>query len=75
MRSIVSACIFAVVLSVQAGCGEPSQSVQYQDGRYAGKPDEPAWSGAEFDGNRENWERDIKRRNKLQSEYTRPGGA
>jgi len=67
--------VLVAVTSILSGCGEPSQSVQYQDGRYAGKPDTPAWAGAEFDGKRENWERDIKRRNKLQSEYTRPGGA
>jgi hypothetical protein len=60
---------------LQAGCGEFPQEAPYQDGRYAGKPDTPAWQGEAFDGKRENWEREIKRRNKLQSEYMRPGGA
>ena len=51
------------------------QEVPYQSGHYAGKPDTPNWQGEAFDGKRENWERDIKRRNRLQSEYFRPGGA
>lgn len=75
MKQIVTAVTVALAVVVQCGCSEPSQDVQYQDGRYAGKPDTPNWQGEAFDGSRENWERAIKRRNKLQSEYTRPGGA
>ena len=75
MRQFVGLCAVLIVALVQYGCKEPSQAVEYQDGRYAGKPDTPNWQGAEFDGNRENWEREIKRRTRLQSEYTRPGGA
>jgi len=70
-------CLIAVVLvaGIQSGCGEMPQDAPYQGGHYAGKPDTPNWQGEAFDGKRENWEREIKRRNKLQSEYTRPGGA
>jgi hypothetical protein len=68
--------LFAASLAVvfQTGCSEPSQGLEYRDGRYAGKPDTPNWQGDAFDGKR-NWEKEIKRRTKLQSEYTRPGGA
>ncbi len=58
------------------GCGEPSQNVEYEDGRYAGKPDAPAWEGDAFNGSRDDWEVEIRKRSKLQSEYTRlKGGA
>ena len=75
MRLIITTLVVVFAAAIQSGCGEPSQEAQYQDGRYAGKPDTPAWKGEAFDGKRENWERAIKRRNQLQSEYTRPGGA
>jgi hypothetical protein len=48
----------------------------YEGGKYAGKPDAPAWQGGTFKGSREAWEAQIKRRGALQSEYTRlKGGA
>jgi hypothetical protein len=75
VRHIVIAVAVSFAVIAQSGCSEPSQGVHYQDGRYAGKPDTPNWQSEAFDGKRENWERAIKRRNKLQSEYTRPGGA
>ena len=75
MRRIISLVAVVLAAGIQSGCGEPSQEVQYQDGHYAGKPDTPYWQGEAFDGKRENWERAIKRRNSLQSEYNRPGGA
>ena len=66
--------LIALSASLMSACGEMPQEVPYQNGHYAGKPDTPNWAGEAFDGNRENWEREIKRRNKLQSEYSRPGG-
>jgi hypothetical protein len=56
-----------------AGCGEKSQQVSYSNGRYAGKPDTPAWAGDEFN-NRADWERAIKARNLRQNEYQRTSG-
>ncbi|MGH8629236.1 MAG: hypothetical protein ACREU7_00525 [Burkholderiales bacterium] len=56
-------------------CGEPQQSVQYSGGRYAGKPDTPAWKSEQFGADRAQWEREIKTRNLKQSEYTRMKGA
>jgi len=75
VRQIV-ACFFLLAAGILAGCSEPSQNVQYEDGRYAGKPDTPAWQGDAFNGSRKVWEAEIKKRTKLQSEYTRlKGGA
>ncbi|NIO41598.1 MAG: hypothetical protein GTO41_16310 [Burkholderiales bacterium] len=75
MKQIIGSFALVFVVIIQYGCKEPSQAVQYENGRYAGKPDTPNWEGAAFDGNREKWDREIKRRTRLQSEYTRPGGA
>ncbi|KPK31970.1 MAG: hypothetical protein AMJ66_07410 [Betaproteobacteria bacterium SG8_40] len=75
MRRTSSLVALALAAGLQAGCGEFPQEARYEGGSYAGKPDTPAWQSEAFDGKRENWEREIKRRNKLQSEYMRPGGA
>jgi hypothetical protein len=75
VKYVISAVSVAILVTLQAGCSEPSQGVEYQDGRYAGKPDTPNWQSDAFDNNRDTWEREIQRRNRLQSEYTRPGGA
>jgi hypothetical protein len=64
----------ALAVFAFAGCGELSQSVQYSGGKYAGKPDTPAWKGEQFGGDRAQWEREIKARNLRQSEYTRMKG-
>jgi len=75
VKPILTVCAVALIVIGQSGCSEPSQSVQYQDGRYAGKPDTPAWKSDKFDDNRQEWLKEIKQRTRLQSEYTRPGGA
>jgi len=59
---------------ILAGCSEPSQNVMYEGGKYAGKPDAPAWQSGTFNGSREAWDTEIKRRSALQSEYTRLKG-
>lgn len=73
MRLLV-AWVTVLTAGVLLGCGEPSQNVVYEGGRYAGKPDSPAWQGAAFNGSREEWEVEIKKRGQLQSEYTRLKG-
>ena len=73
MRLIVAS-ILVIAAGIQAGCGEPSQNVQYEGGRYAGKPDTPAWQSDAFNGSRDDWEVEIKKRSKLQSEYARLKG-
>jgi hypothetical protein len=63
----------AAVACLAAGC-EPPQQVAYKDGRYAGKPDTPAWDNPPFNGDRAAWERAIKARNLHQNEYSRTSG-
>jgi hypothetical protein len=73
VRPIVAS-ILLLAAGIQAGCGEPPQNVQYENGRYAGKPDKPAWQGDAFGGSRSAWEDEIRKRGKMQSEYTRLKG-
>ncbi len=54
-----------------AACGEKPQVIQYKQGKYQGKPDQPAWDSASFNGNRNEWELAIKQRNQNQNEYKR----
>jgi len=75
MKSIIATGAAILLIVFQSGCSEPSQTVQYKDGRYAGKPDTPAWDSARFDHSREVWLKEVDRRTRLQSEYSRPGGA
>ncbi|MFO1305893.1 MAG: hypothetical protein U1F54_19385 [Burkholderiales bacterium] len=56
-----------------AGCGERPQVVEYKQGTYQGKPDEPPYAAAPFNGNKEAWERDIRNRTQNQNEYKRIG--
>ena len=37
-----------------AGCGERPQVIEYKQGKYQGKPDQPPWDSAKFNGNRPN---------------------
>lgn len=63
------------VSAALAGCGERPQHVQYENGRYAGKPDTPVWQSEQFGNDREQWQRAIRDRNLKQSEYTRMRGS
>jgi hypothetical protein len=54
-----------------AACGESPQVVQYKQGKYQGKPDQPPYETAPFSGNKAEWERTIKTRNQSQNEYRR----
>jgi outer membrane protein assembly factor BamE (lipoprotein component of BamABCDE complex) len=75
VKSMIATCAAVLMVVALSGCSEPSQSVEYRDGRYAGKPDTPAWDSAQFDNSRQVWLKALDRRARLQSEYTRPGGA
>ena len=57
-----------------AACGERPQVVQYKQGTYQGKPDQPPYSGAPFDGNQQQWDNALRARNQAQNEYKRIGG-
>ena len=54
-----------------AGCGERPQVVQYKQGKYQGKPDEPPYATAPWNGNKEAWEQALTARNQNQNEYKR----
>lgn len=56
-----------------AGCGERPQVIEYKQGKYQGKPDEPPYAAAPFNGDKAMWERDIKNRTQNQNEYRRIG--
>ena len=56
-----------------AGCGERPQVIEYKQGKYQGKPDEPPYAAAPFNGNKDMWERDIRNRTQYQNEYKRIG--
>ena len=56
-----------------AGCGERPQVIEYKQGKYQGKPDEQPYMAAPFNGNKDQWERDIRNRTQNQNEYRRIG--
>ena len=67
---VLAAAAIAVVLGVTA-CGERPQVVEYKQGKYQGKPDQPAWAGAPWNGNKTEWDTAIRTRNQHQNEYKR----
>jgi len=54
-----------------AGCGERPQVVEYKQGVYQGKPDQPAYAAAPWNGNKREWELALANRNQNQNEYKR----
>jgi hypothetical protein len=54
-----------------AACGERPQVVNYKQGKYAGKPDTPAYQAAPYNGDRAAWERTLATRAQAQNEYQR----
>ena len=68
--AIASGAMAALMLS---GCGERPQVIDYKQGKYQGKPDEPPYMAAPFNGNKDQWERDIRNRTQNQNEYRRMG--
>jgi hypothetical protein len=54
-----------------AGCGERPQVVEYKQGVYQGKPDQPAYASAPWNGNKRDWELALATRNQNQNEYKR----
>ena len=66
LAMVAAAAAFAL-----AGCGERPQLVQYKQGTYQGKPDQPPYAVAPYDGNKQKWESDIRSRSQNQNEYKR----
>ena len=60
-----------VAVARLAGCGERPQVIEYKQGKYQGKPDEPAYGTAPFNGNKKEWELALATRNQNQNEYKR----
>ena len=63
----------AMAAMMIAGCGERPQVIEYKQGKYQGKPDEPPYAAAPFNGDQAKWERDIRNRTQSQNEYKRIG--
>jgi hypothetical protein len=65
------AAIAAALALALAGCGERPQVVNYKQGTYQGKPDTPAYKGAPFNGNKQQWDNAMDTRIQAQNEYVR----
>jgi hypothetical protein len=74
-RLLLIAAVFGL-----AACSEEAQVVNYEQGKYQGKPDGQPWnnepltlagSGKWTKGNRESWEEAIKTRQLAQHEHRR----
>lgn len=72
--SVVVIAVAAVAAFVLAGCGERPQAISYKQGTYQGKTDQPPWSVAPWNGNKQQWEDDMRQRVQDQNEYKRMGG-
>lgn len=69
-RLAVVGIVLAAALALGA-CGERPQVVNYKQGKYAGKPDTPAYQNAPYSGDRAAWERALATRAQAQNEYQR----
>lgn len=69
-RVVLGAAALAAILAL-AACGERPQVANYKQGKYAGKPDTPAYDAAPYNGDRAAWERAIATRAQSQNEYKR----
>ena len=71
IRRVFPIVIGALLAFGLAGCGERPQVVQYKQGKYQGKPDQPAYESAPWNGNKRDWELALANRNQNQNEYKR----
>ena len=53
------------------GCGERPQVVHYEQGKYQGKPDAPAYQSPPYDGDKQAWDKAMRTRAQNQNEYSR----
>ena len=65
------AIVVVAATTALAGCGERPQVINYKQGTYQGKPDTPAYKGAPFNGNKQQWDNAIDTRIQAQNEYVR----
>jgi hypothetical protein len=69
--SILAAALAAAIALLLGGCGERPQVVQFKQGTYQGKPDEPAYKSPPWNGSKRDWELALANRNQSQNEYKR----
>lgn len=72
MRAIAVLAVSCAAFGL-AACGEQPQVVRYKQGTYQGKPDQPPYASAPFNGNQQQWENELRTRNQTQNEYKRIG--
>jgi ABC-type nitrate/sulfonate/bicarbonate transport system substrate-binding protein len=70
---IATVALGAMAALMIAGCGERPQVINYKQGKYQGKPDQPPYAAAPFNGDQAKWDRDIRTRTQGQNEYKRIG--
>lgn len=78
---VLLAGVFVLAATLVSGCGERSQVVAYQSGKYQGKTDTKPWEnspGAALyttskwtSGDMASWETALRTRNQGQNEYSR----
>jgi hypothetical protein len=66
-----SASVAAAAGAGLVGCSERPQVIQYRQGTYQGKADEPSYAGAPWNGNKREWELALATRAQNQNEYKR----
>ena len=70
-RRIVLLAAGAAIAFGLSACGERPQVIEYKQGTYQGKADQPAFADAPWNGNKAEWEVAIRTRNQNQNEYKR----
>jgi hypothetical protein len=73
MRRTMLAMLAVALATGLAACGEREQVVVYKQGVYQGKRDMGPYTGAPWNGNRDEWVNAIRTRNQAQNEYKRIG--
>ena len=63
--------VLGALVVVVTGCGERPQVIEYKQGKYQGKPDQPPYAVAPWNGNKTEWDVAIRTRNQNQNEYKR----
>ena len=69
-RIVLVAASVAVAFGL-AACGERPQVIEYKQGSYQGKTDQPPYAGTPWNGNKTEWETAIRTRNQYQNDYKR----
>jgi len=69
--TLAGASVAAAVGAGLAGCSERPQVIEFKQGTYQGKPAEPAYATAPWNGNKRDWELALATRAQNQNEYKR----